>query len=223
MSKDSEAVVALSGGMDSATVLGWLVEEEFTVTAVGFIYGSKHNPYEQACARALADYYKIDFRTFNLTSIMSGFNSNLLKSGGDIPEGHYEDESMSLTVVPGRNMIFATILAGLADSIGAPLVALGIHQGDHAIYPDCRTEFFKAMDSAIYLGTGAKVQLAAPFLETDKEGILRWGLKHKVPYHFTRTCYKDQALSCGRCGSCQERLEAFEKIGETDPIKYEIK
>lgn len=221
MSKDSEAVVALSGGMDSATVLGWLIAEGFAVTAVGFIYGSKHNPYEQACARTLAEHYKVDFRTFNLTSIMGGFNSNLLKSGGDIPEGHYEDESMSLTVVPGRNMIFATILAGLADSIGAQLVALGIHQGDHAIYPDCRTEFFKAMDSAIYLGTGAKVQLTAPFLETDKKGILTWGLKHDVPYHLTRTCYKDQVLPCGVCGSCQERLEAFEKIGEKDPIEYE--
>jgi len=146
-----------------------------------------------------------------------------LLTGGDIPEGHYEDESMSRTVVPGRNIIFASILTGVAWSLGAEEVWLGIHQGDHAIYPDCRPEFYRAMNEAVTLGTDGKVVLKAPFLDTNKTGILRRGLFLNVPYGYTRTCYKEQEIACGKCGSCQERLEAFAECGLTDPVEYETK
>ena len=128
---------------------------------------------------------------------------------------------MKATVVPGRNIIFLSILAGLAWSVGAKHIALGIHQGDHAIYADCRQEFFKAMDLALYLGTDRNVEFLAPFLDTDKEGILQWGYQHGVPYHITRTFYKDQPIACGKCGSCCERLSAFDKVGRKDPVEYE--
>lgn len=216
-----KAIVALSGGMDSATVLAWLLEKGYEVHAVLFSYGSKHNSYELAGARKIADSYDVPYNFFDLGNVFSEFNSNLLKAGGKIPEGHYTDESMKSTVVPGRNIIFTSILAGLAESIGASHIALGIHQGDHAIYPDCRIEFYHAMRHAVYIGTGDTVSFIAPFIDTDKEDILKWGVEHHVPYHLTRTCYKDQQLSCGKCGSCVERLEAFNKIGKEDPVKYE--
>lgn len=216
-----KAVMALSGGMDSSTLLAYLLNSGNQVECVSFVYGSKHNRYERTSAEQIADFYKAPLHRFDLSSIMGGFDSDLLKTGGDIPEGHYTDSSMSRTVVPGRNMIFLSILAGVAWSEGASKIALGIHAGDHAIYPDCRMEFYKAMDSAIYLGTDRRVEMAAPFVEWDKTKILQWGIPHGVPYGLTRTCYKDQQLSCGKCGACCERLEAFSNIGQSDPARYE--
>lgn len=224
-----KAVIGLSGGMDSATLLGILLDDEYEVHCCSFYYGSKHNVYERVAVANVINYYKVqDYpvvsHMFNLETVFKDFTSNLLKSGGEIPEGHYNDENMRLTVVPGRNMIFASIMAGLAESIGAEVIALGVHAGDHAIYPDCRHEFIKALDTAIYLSSDRKVQIITPLIKDDKTSILKkgyWHLPIRVPYHFTRTCYKDQELSCGKCGSCQERLEAFRNIAIEDPIKYE--
>jgi 7-cyano-7-deazaguanine synthase len=214
-------VMALSGGMDSTTMLGLLLSQGNEVHPVSFTYGSKHNRYENAAARTVAEYYNLALPIIDLSGVMQHFKSDLLLSGGKIPEGHYNDSSMERTVVPGRNMIFLSILAGYAWSIGATKIALGIHQGDHAIYADCRKEFFKAMDSAIYLGTDRRVDFIAPLLDMNKAGIVKIGTSLAVPFHLTRTCYKDQELSCGRCGSCRERLEAFEIRGIADPIKYQ--
>jgi 7-cyano-7-deazaguanine synthase len=123
--------------------------------------------------------------------------------------------------VPGRNIIFLSILAGIAWSREATEIGIGIHQGDHAIYPDCRQSFFKVMGQAIREGTDNRVSIVAPFLDTDKAGIVKWGFKHGVPFHLTRTCYKDQPVACGKCGSCCERREAFKLYNQEDPIQYE--
>lgn len=213
-------IMALSGGLDSSTMLAHLLAQGHSVECFGFCYGSKHNQYENKSAQKVADYYKVAYTLIDLSPIMSGFRSNLMKGGGDIPEGHYTDETMSSTVVPGRNIIFLSILSGLAWSKEASKIAIGIHQGDHAIYEDCRTEFYKAMDSAIYLGTGGRVEIVAPFDRLDKIGIVTRGMELEVPYALTRTCYKDQLFACGRCGSCVERLEAFKENGIKDPIVY---
>ena len=217
------ALVSLSGGMDSATVLAEAIDRlgKKNVAVVGFNYGSKHNPYENLAAENLADFYGLSYNVIDLKSAMMAFKSNLLTSGGSIPEGHYEDVTMSQTVVPARNIIFSSILSGLAWSFGIDSVWLGIHQGDHFIYEDCRPDFFKAMDAAIKFGTGNRVGLYAPFLGTNKLGILRRGTELGVPYALTRTCYKAQNVACGKCGSCQERLEAFSKLGIEDPIGYD--
>jgi 7-cyano-7-deazaguanine synthase len=223
-----KVVMGLSGGMDSTTLLGMLLAEGIEVHVCHFQYGSKHNPYEHKAIINILNYYSarkfpVTYNIFNLDIVFSQFQSNLLKHGGDIPEGHYESESMKLTVVPGRNTIFASIMMGLAESVGADAVALGVHSGDHHIYPDCRDSYIAALCKTVIEATDGKVQVIAPLLAEDKTSILKIGdsLPIPVPYHLTRTCYKDQEYSCGKCGSCTERLEAFENIQKIDPIKYE--
>jgi len=221
---NKNVVLALSGGMDSSTLVGYYVNKGYKVFPVIFTYGSKHNKYENECAFKIAEELNcVPPKFVELDFISKLFKSNLLQDGGEIPEGHYEDKSMSKTVVPGRNSIFISILAGYAESIGANTIAVGVHSGDHHIYPDCRADFINAMAKAIELSSEGKVILEAPFLSYYKLDILKIGysLETPVPYEFTRTCYKDQVLSCGKCGSCQERLEAFKLLGKEDPIEYE--
>lgn len=223
-----KTVLALSGGIDSITTLAYLLEQGYQVHCILFQYGSKHNSYELEAARELIDHFsqkypeQVGSSYIDLTPVFSCMNSNLLQGQGEIPEGHYTKETMSQTVVPARNIIFLSIMAGIAESEEASSIALGIHQGDHAIYPDCRTEFYKAMDSAIYLGTDRQIEIIAPFVDCNKTDIIRWGLEYLVPYEYTRTCYKEQEKPCGRCGSCIERLEAFQSLDTTDPVNYEV-
>ncbi len=216
-----KVIVSLSGGMDSATVLASALEATHEVArAVNFIYGSKHNALENEAASAVAAHYKIPFQVIDMTSTFVDFKSDLLNTGGAIPEGHYESESMKRTVVPARNIIFTSVLAGLAVSLEASQVWLGIHAGDHAIYPDCRPEFYRAMREAVYRGTDGEVSLVAPFLCSKKHQILSYGFGLGVPYQLTRTCYTNDRLACGKCGSCQERLEAFALCDAKDPVAY---
>jgi 7-cyano-7-deazaguanine synthase len=217
----NKVIVSFSGGMDSATLLAFAMERAPNVVVTGFTYGSKHNSYEVAAAREVCRFYDLQYFNLDLTPIMGTFKSNLLKGGGPIPEGHYEAESMRQTVVPARNIIFASILAGQAWSLDADTVMIGVHAGDHYIYPDCREEFINVMAKAIWEGTDGRVRLQAPFIAHKKDEILEWGLRHKVPYHLTRTCYKDQAMACGKCGSCQERLVAFAENNLNDPLPYD--
>ena len=225
----SKIVLGMSGGMDSSTLLAYLVQLPNTeeIHCCSFYYGSKHNQYELQAAREFIAHYRragftIIHHHIDLSLAFSGYQSNLLKTGGEIPEGHYEDISMQQTVVPARNLIFASVMAGLANSIGADAIALGVHSGDHAIYADCRPEFIRSLKETIYHATDGTVEVKAPFLHKNKYEILKIGysLPHPVPYELTRTCYKDSSISCGKCGSCMERLEAFEKIGIIDPIGY---
>ena len=221
-------VIGLSGGMDSATLLGLMLEQGFAVHCVSFLYGSKHSPYEMKAAKDLVSFYKskgkeVTHQLIDLRQAFEGFKSALLQFGGEIPEGHYEADSMKATVVPGRNMIMGSIMAGLAESIGATRIGLGVHSGDHHIYPDCRESFIRAFNLAVSESSDGNVGVYAPLLEDDKFSILEKGYSFSmpVPYELTRTCYKDQEVSCGKCGSCQERLLAFAELKIKDPIRYE--
>lgn len=221
-------VMGLSGGMDSATLLAMLLDQGRQVHCCLFSYGATHGKYEMSAAKKIVAYYQNKFPDkvysydINIASVMASFSSNLLIAcEREIPEGYYNAENMKKTIVPGRNLIFASILAGLAESIGATKIALGIHSGDHHIYPDCRTEFVKALDSTIYLSSDRKVEVIAPFINDDKTAILQIGKALQVPYALTRTCYKNQSISCGKCAACRERLEAFENCGIVDPVEYE--
>jgi 7-cyano-7-deazaguanine synthase len=217
-----KALICFSGGMDSATMLARAIHKGLEVVPVTFAYGSKHNEHENKAAHDFADYYGVgkDRLHIDVSSCFSLSKSALLKTGGPIPEGHYEDATMCQTVVPGRNSVFISVLTGLAESMKFDEVHVGIHSGDHAIYPDCRPEYFVQMRAAMLMASDGQVELIAPFLTGNKETILSEGLEIKVPYHLTRTCYKEQPKACGKCGSCVERLEAFAAVGHTDPAPY---
>jgi 7-cyano-7-deazaguanine synthase len=221
MDKNRSCILALSGGMDSGTLLAQCMQVYYgKVQTVSFIYGSKHSVYEMDAAVELVSFYKVKHDVIDISTVGFFLSSNLLKSGGGVPEGHYQEESMKQTVVPARNMIFISILAGIAESRGITDVVIGIHAGDHTIYPDCRPEFYMYMKGAVQKATDEKVTLKAPFLHLDKAQILEWGLANQVPYMLTRTCYKEQAIPCGFCGACQERKEAFDINKTIDPITY---
>jgi len=225
-----KVVIGLSGGMDSATLLGYLLDQGAEVHCCSFNYGSKHNKWELEAAESIIDYYierdfPIYWHKYDIEQMFRKASSALLTSGGEIPEGHYKADSMKQTVVPGRNLIFASIMASLAGALSAEEIALGVHAGDHYIYPDCRPEFIKALDQVIFLSSDKTVQVTTPFVYKTKADILLVGyrLNPSVPYPMTRTCYKDQEFACGKCGSCVERLEAFAEHGLDDPINYETK
>jgi 7-cyano-7-deazaguanine synthase len=215
-----KVIILLSGGLDSTVLLSSLLNEGREVEAVSFTYGSKHNPFENQSAKDIANYYNIPLREMDISEIMKGFDSHLLANGGILPEGHYNDLNMKKTVVPGRNLIFLSILAGLAESLSIPQIAIGVHQGDHFIYPDCRPEFIHTIDYAINLSSEQKVKVISPFLNLTKADIVKIGIELKAPFHLTRTCYSDKEEACGKCGSCRERLEAFELNNFTDPVNY---
>ena len=219
-----KVIVILSGGMDSATLLyACMANPELEVLgAVNFYYGSKHNEQERLCAQKLCDLKNIKLYEIDLCFINKYFKSDLLKSGGDIPEGHYEAENMKSTVVPFRNGIMISIATGLAESIKADIIALGNHGGDHAIYPDCRDTFVGPMKEAIFNGTWAGIELYTPFTKIDKTGIATIGNVLKVPFEHTYTCYKGGVKHCGVCGSCTERRESFKLANVTDVTEYEV-
>lgn len=204
-----------SGGMDSTVLLHQYRDEIKTV--VFFNYGSKHNHQEYGMVIENAGMLNIPVIKIDLEFIGIYFKSNLLKSGGGIPDGHYEDYSMKKTVVPFRNGIMLSIATGIAESNGLKRVAIANHSGDHAIYPDCRPGFIYAMDIATVTGTYAGVSIFSPYLGIDKRKIALMGREEGVDFNKTWTCYKGLEYHCGKCGSCTERKEALNGF---DTTKY---
>lgn len=219
--RNHRVVLALSGGVDSSTLLSYYLNLGVEIYPITFEYASKHNKYERLAAEFIAKFYQLKSTNIFLPFIGDLFVSNLLKTGGEIPEGYYTDKNMSQTVVPARNVIFISIMMGIAWSVEADIIAIGVHSGDHTIYGDCRPGFISAMNAAVIQASDDKVHLEAPFLYYDKTQIIKLGLQLLTPYELTRTCYKEQEYACGKCGSCQERLEAFQNLNIIDPIKYE--
>lgn len=221
-------LVCLSGGIDSTTVLAHVVENVNVGDKIGvvlFKYPSKHNEIERNAALKISHHYNIQYgTTIDVSWAFSNLlGSTLLSSGGDIPEGHYTDESMKSTVVPLRNIVFATCAAIQGHTMfnGQEFVLmLGVHSGDHPIYPDCRVKTMQGLRSALMHGSDGLVDLNTPFIYNDKIEIVEYGVRIKAPYHLTRTCYQSTELACGKCGSCVERLEAFQRNGVEDPIPY---
>ena len=235
-------VVSLSGGMDSSTLLLRCLSEYDNVTALSFDYGQKHRV-ELERAQSLVEYLNasgqfIKYQVIKLDGLVNLLNSNLVEGGDDVPEGHYEEDNMKATVVPNRNKIFASLVQAVAlseaNAIGLETdIALGIHAGDHAIYPDCRQEFRDADDAAFRIGNweADKVGYFTPYLETDKLGILKdgqklvkeLGIEFNEVYKRTNTSYKPypSGNSDYKSASSVERIEAFINLGVDDPVQYE--
>ncbi len=215
-----KAVVIYSGGMDSFTVLNQAIAEGYQVYPLSFNYGQRHlKELEfagEACRKLNLPHKIVDISAINTLLAGSSLTDDI-----DIPEGHYEEDSMKSTVVPNRNMILLSLAVGYAVSIGAKKVFYGAHSGDHAIYPDCRPEFVEKMKAVCAIADYQPVDIVTPFLNDSKIDILTHGLKMGLDYSQTWTCYNGRDRACGKCGACQERLEAFEKNGLTDPLEYE--
>ena len=217
----SRTLVLLSGGMDSVTALYWAQQQHEVVGAVSFDYGSKHNEKEIAYAAWHCAQLQVKHDTVALPFVNDLFASDLLKSGGDIPDGHYEEQSMKRTVVPFRNGIMLAIACGIAESRDAEALVIAAHSGDHAIYPDCREPFMQAIADAMREGTYARIELLRPFIDKDKAAIAKLGHDLGIDFAQTWSCYKGGAIHCGTCGTCVERREAFLMAGLADPTVYE--
>ncbi len=235
-------VVSLSGGMDSSTLLLRAINEYDTVTGISFDYGQKHRV-ELERAQSLINYladngHKVNYRQIKLDGLVDLLDSALVQGGDDVPEGHYEQDNMKETVVPNRNKMFASIAQAVALSIANKTeetcdIALGIHAGDHAVYPDCRQEFRDADDAAFRMGNwdADRVGYFTPYLNTDKLGILKDGqilcerlsIGFDEVYSRTNTSYKPypNGNSDYKSASSVERIEAFIDLGRKDPVQYE--
>ena len=256
----AHCVVSLSGGMDSSTLLLRAIEKYDSVTAISFDYGQKHRV-ELERAQQLVDYINencptdencfngctVNYRQIKLDGLVDLLDSALVQGGDDVPEGHYEQDNMKETVVPNRNKMFASITQAVALSIANKKedvcdIALGIHAGDHAVYPDCRQEFRDADDAAFRMGNwdADRVGYFTPYLNTDKFGILQdgeklcesLGIDFNEVYKRTNTSYKPMKVysrpetnawewySDYKSASSVERIEAFIKLGRPDPVGY---
>ncbi|MBW3634868.1 MAG: 7-cyano-7-deazaguanine synthase QueC [Armatimonadetes bacterium] len=218
------AIAIVSGGLDSVTLAHLLASQGYELHILAFDYGQKHSKelqYARDCATRLgAAFNLVDLRS--LAPLIGG--SALTDRSVAVPHGHYAAENMAVTVVPNRNAIFLSLAYGAAVSREAQLVAIGVHGGDHPIYPDCRPEFleiFEKMEKKAIEGFGDKeLKLYAPFSKTDKAGIVRQGAKIGVPFAQTWSCYEGGEVHCGRCATCFERREAFAKANVADPTIY---
>ena len=214
-----EYLLVLSGGMDSVTML--YDYRERIAAAVTFQYGSNQSRREAHYARLNCERLGIEWIEIDLTFMASHFSSSLLEGADAIPEGSYDDENMKSTVVPFRNGIMLAAAAGLAESRGLKAVMIANHAGDHAIYPDCRETFVKAMGSAIAAGTYDSIELRAPYTLLSKIQIAEKGKELGVDYGHTYSCYKGGEHHCGCCGTCIERRQALAEAGIADPTIYE--
>ena len=218
MAKD--AVIILSGGMDSCTMLHEFRDD--IAIAITFDYGSKQNYKERLCAIEQCKALGIKHIIIPLEFMNLYFKSALLSnSSEEIPEGNYDDENMKVTVVPFRNGIMLAIACGIAESNGLHRVMIANHAGDHAIYPDCRQAFIDAMSMAMQQGTYEGIEVFAPYTNLSKTDIARHGKALGVDYSMTYSCYKGGDKHCGKCGTCRERIEALRDAGIDDPTEYE--
>ncbi len=217
----NKVVVIYSGGMDSFTVLNKAVQDGKEVYALSFNYGQRHIK-ELDCAANVCSSLGIAHKIIDISAINQLLAGSSLTDDIDIPEGHYEESSMKSTVVPNRNMILLSLAVGYAVSVGASQVYYGAHSGDHAIYPDCRPEFVQKMNDVCQIANYEAVEIYSPYLTVSKTAILTDGLAMGLDYSQTWTCYNGREKACGKCGACQERLEAFSENKAVDPLAYEI-
>jgi 7-cyano-7-deazaguanine synthase len=216
-----KVIVLVSGGLDSVCVLHEAAALYEVIAGVSFDYGAKHNHREIPFAVIHCRQLGVRHEIIRLDFIGERFRSALLRTGADIPDTHYEAPAMKQTIVPFRNGIFLATAAGYAESAGANAVVIAAHRGDHAIFPDCRSEFMDTMSQAIHLGTDSGVEVIRPFIGLSKTQIVQRGQELRVKLAETWTCYKGCERHCGTCGACVERREAFALAKIPDPTLYD--
>lgn len=218
-----KTVVVCSGGLDSVTLAHVVADTRDLTRLVSFDYGQRHAKELEFAARAATrlgvPHDVIDMR--GIGAVLTG--SALTQDDVDVPDGHYAEDTMRITVVPNRNAIMLTVAYGIAAAHGDNAVATAVHGGDHFIYPDCRPEFTRAFEvmQNHALDGYANVSLFTPFVDIPKADIVTIGARHNVPFGDTWSCYKGGVNHCGRCGTCVERREAFAIAGVDDPTLYD--
>jgi 7-cyano-7-deazaguanine synthase len=223
MSK-GKVVAIVSGGLDSVTLAYHLVDQGYEPVLISYDYGQRHSKeldFAKLCAQRLnVKHHLVDLKV--LTSLMS--TSSLTSDAIEVPDGHYAEETMKVTVVPNRNAIMINVATALAVSESYSFVATGVHGGDHFIYPDCRPEFIESQTETLKLANAgfiaAEFDVLAPFVNISKADIVTIGDAIGVPWLETWSCYKGGDIHCGSCGTCFERREAFELANVGDPTPY---
>lgn len=221
-----KGVCIISGGLDSCVVAYAMKNHlgiDIDLDLITFNYGQKHVK-EIDYARQIAKDLNCSWTLIDLKLPNNILNHSSLTGSKEIPEGHYAEESMRSTVVPNRNTIMLSVAWSYACSVKADLLGCGAHAGDHYIYPDCRPKYFETLEKAFKLGTegcgGDDLGFYIPLLNETKKGVVAIGNRFGVPFEKTWTCYKGQELPCGKCGSCDERINAFKELGLIDPVRY---
>ena len=223
MSK-GKVVAIVSGGLDSVTLAYHLVDQGYEPVLISYDYGQRHSKeldFAKLCAQRLnVKHHLVDLKV--LTSLMS--TSSLTSDAIEVPDGHYAEETMKITVVPNRNAIMINVATALAVSESYSFVATGVHGGDHFIYPDCRPEFIESQSETLKLANAGFIatefDVLAPFVNISKADIVTIGDAIGVPWLETWSCYKGGDIHCGSCGTCFERREAFELANVGDPTSY---
>ena len=215
-----QLVLIHSGGLDSTVLLYELRRAGHALHALSVDYGQRHRKELEAAAAICAE-AGVDHRTVDLRAVRPLLAGSALTGDQHVPEGRYNDSSMRQTVVPNRNAIMLAVAYGIAVAEGIEIVGVGVHAGDHPIYPDCRPECVAAFDLMEKIATGTPTMtLFAPFVHKTKAEIVEIGTGLGVPYEDTWSCYQGGDLHCGQCGTCVERKEAFELVGVDDPTEY---
>lgn len=216
-----KSAIVCSGGLDSVSLAHIMAAERSLSRIISFDYGQRHRK-ELDFARGAAERLGVPFHLVDMRPIGAALTGSALTDDIDVPDGHYAEETMRITVVPNRNAIMLTIAFGMAAASGDDAVAAAVHGGDHFIYPDCRpgfTDAFATMQTAALDGY-ADVALHVPFVRRTKADIVAEGARVGTPFVETWSCYKGGEIHCGRCGTCVERREAFHLAGVPDPTPY---
>ena len=217
-----KTIVICSGGLDSVSLAHMVAANRKLTGLVSFDYGQRHRKeldYAALCAKRL----DVPHDIIDMRGIGAALTGSALTDDVDVPDGHYAEETMRVTVVPNRNAIMLTVAYGIAAARGDQAVATAVHGGDHFIYPDCRPDFTQAFEFMQYMALDgyADVSLYTPFVHCSKADIVTEGQRHNTPFAETWSCYKGGAHHCGRCGTCVERREAFDLAGVADPTHYD--
>lgn len=218
-----KTLVICSGGLDSVTLAHKVAAEHQLLGLLSFDYGQRHRK-EIDFARQCAARLGAEFQLLDISAIGARLSGSALTEGTiAVPDGHYAEETMKITVVPNRNAIMLAIAYGIAAARGATAVGAAVHGGDHFIYPDCRPPFIEAFQTMqnFALAGLAEISLYTPFINRTKAEIVADGDRLAVPFAATWSCYNGGERHCGRCGTCVERQEAFALAGVADPTDYE--
>jgi len=218
-----KCIIIMSGGLDSTTLLYWVLKQGYEPNVLSFDYGQRHKKEldfaTRTCEKLGVNHKIVDIRSFQ--ELLKG--SALTSESVEVPEEHYSHESQKMTIVPNRNAIMLNIAVGYAVSIGAEEVFYAAHYNDRTIYPDCRWEFVESINITSKLANdNPRLKIVAPFVHKTKAEIVKIGSKLGVPFEDTWSCYNGNEKACGVCGTCRERIEAFQLNNLHDPVEYAI-